>query len=255
MKIERIKYPDGQISAKISDIGSMDVIKERINSYEDLFYVRALADAADRSLSIFIPCLFGQRSDRRFSSNQSYDIKLIAEVINNCHFKKIQIFDPHSEKAIDFIHGAERVGPESYVKEVLYDIERSWTHKEENYMVLVAPDTGAYKKVYSMAEEFQLPLVGAMKHRDLQGKIDLKFVGDVAGKECLIVDDLADGGYTFVLLSKALKQQGASRVFLYVSHGYFSKGFGELSMTIDHVWCTNSVKNIESPFVTQFKII
>ncbi len=65
---------------------------------------------------------------------------------------------------------------------------------------------------------------------------------------------LADGGRTFKLLAKALKNQGAKKVFLYVTHAQFNYGFDELKETIDHVYCTNSYKDIENDFVTQFMV-
>ncbi len=258
MKYEKIKYPDGQISVKLDREGK-GPLKIRINSYEDLITLLAIAEAADKvgiyNIDVEIPCLFGQRSDRRFAANQSFDLKIIAQLINSCKFNSVSIFDPHSDISLALIDHSRKDEPHEYVKEALYDIDRTWKHPGENYMVLVSPDAGAYKKVFSMGEEFKLPVVAAVKHRDLDGKIDLKFIGDVKDKECLIVDDLCDGGRTFEILSKALREQGAKKVYLYVSHGYFSKGFDELKKTINHIYCTNSVKDVEDPFVTQFKII
>jgi len=66
---------------------------------------------------------------------------------------------------------------------------------------------------------------------------------------------IPDGGYTFYLLAKQLKEQGASNVYLYISHAYFNKGFDLLKEYINHVYCTNSVKDINDSFVTQVKII
>ena len=78
---------------------------------------------------------------------------------------------------------------------------------------------------------------------------------DVKNRNCLIVDDLADGGRTFKLLATELKLQGARKVYLYVTHGQFHFGFEELKESIDHIYCTNSYKEIEDDFVTQFKVI
>jgi len=65
---------------------------------------------------------------------------------------------------------------------------------------------------------------------------------------------VADGGRTFKFLAEALKKQGATKVFLYVTHGQFNYGFDELKESIDHIYCTNSYKDIEDDFVTQFKL-
>lgn len=257
MKYERIKYPDGQISVKITDTGGPLEIKERINSYEDLFFLRALADAihavyADPVIHVAIPCMFGQRSDRRFDPHQSFDLKLIAEVINSCKFNSVNILDPHSDVVIALINNSYKDGVEHFVTQAVESIAK--LTKEE--IVLVSPDAGAYKKVFELGTNLELPVVAGVKHRDSEGKIDLQFTGDVKDKNCLIVDDICDGGYTFIVLAKKLLEQGAKRVYLYVTHGYFSKGINVLEdCGLSHIFCTNSVKDVDHPFVTQFKII
>lgn len=114
MEHEKTIYPDGQISAKVIPPSQSSVdwfvdseaiqarrLAVRINSYEDLIYVRSVAEAKQEpyTIDLFIPCLFGQRSDRRFKPNQSFDLKVIAEVINNGKFRRVDILDPHSDVA------------------------------------------------------------------------------------------------------------------------------------------------------------
>ncbi len=275
---ERIKYPDGQISAKhVEDEDWNEYsLTERINSYEDLMYIRAIADIAHNkgfinSIDFFLPCLFGQRSDRRFSEDQSFDLKLITDIINACGFWKVKIFDPHSDVAMALINNSVRVSSFEYVKQTVEDITSQPDYTGD--LVLIAPDAGAFKKVFEYGEKLGLPVVGALKHRDKDGKVTLIFSHDVTYKNCLIVDDLCDGGYTFLVLADALRKHGAKTVYLYVSHGLFSKGFGELIKQINHIYCTNSVKDLPddvfelkfadggaagiqtSDFVTQYKII
>lgn len=282
---ERIRYPDGQISAIWNkDIVTSDefLIKERINSYEDLFYIEAIADTIDNNIlktggttkyTLFIPCMFGQRSDRRFESFQSFDLKLITDIINKCNFGKVQVFDPHSDVSLALINRSEKVSSFDHVKKAVDDIRQFKMNWPQEDLILVSPDAGAYKKVFEYGEKLNLPVMGAMKHRDKTGKVDLLFSQDVTGKDCLIVDDLCDGGYTFELLGKALKDHGARKVYLYVSHGLFSKGYAKLYEVIDHIYCTNSVKDVDksfglprtsddlskfeivSDYITQYKII
>lgn len=256
MKYEKITYPDGQISAKLDEknLGN-GIIKERINSYEDLIFVRSIMDAYEDRYpnipikpSIFIPCLFGQRSDRRFGKGQSFDLKIIAEILNSANFGKVEIFDPHSDIPLSLINRSYKIGPEEYVEKAIVDITKGMKS-----LVLISPDAGAYKKVFGYGERFNLPVGAAVKHRDTEGKINLQFIGDVKGKNCLIVDDLLDGGYTFHLLGEKLKEQGAEKVYLYISHAYFNKGV-DFTPYIDHFYCTDSVKEINHPKVTQFKV-
>ena len=89
----------------------------------------------------------------------------------------------------------------------------------------------------------------------INGAPIISIQGDVKGKKCLIVDDLADGGRTFKLLADALNKQGAVNVFLYVTQAQFNYGFDELKESIDHIYCTNSYKDIDDKYVTQFEVI
>lgn len=273
MKYKRIDYPDGQISVEVDVDGDPNelFIHERINSYKDLFYVMSIVEAA-RSVNpdikpiIYIPCMFGQRSDRRFKKTQSFDLKVISSVLNACNFRRVEVYDPHSDVTLALLDNSEKISSYPMVSNAYTAIILN--NPKDERPVLVSPDAGAYKKVFEYGEKMSCPVVAAVKHRSQDGTVDLTFMGDVKGKNCLIVDDLCDGGYTFLVLAKALREQGANKVYLYVSHGYFSKGYHELRKVIDHIYCTNSVDDIKamtvtdeagsytlSDFLTQFKII
>jgi len=252
MKYTKNLFKDGQINITINETLG-DTISERINTYTDLFMVKSIANAYKNlmphiPMRIFIPCLLGQRSDRRFDENQSFDLKIICDFINSCGFEKIIVFDPHSDVCLGMLNNSVKQEPLPFVKLCLQDTGT-------DNIVLVSPDAGAYKKVFKYAQELNLPLIAANKFRASDNNITLSILGDVKDKECLIVDDYADGGRTFVELAKKLKEQGASRVCLYVSHGLFSYGFDEIEKHIDRVFCTNSIQDIRHPLVTQFAII
>lgn len=267
MKYKRIRFPDNQISAEVTDFTGPYEIKERINSYEDLFFIKALADVLHHNgydiVHLTIPCLFGQRSDLRFTENQSFDLGLIADVINSCNFTSVSILDPHSAISLALIKNSKGLGVESYVSDVLYDIERSFLTPNEDKITLVSPDAGAYKKVFKLASDFEAPLVAAVKFRDLKGNISLNFTGDVKGKNCLIVDDLCSRGGTFIQLAQQLKDAGCEKIFLYITH--FEGGCSEYKQTInnlrkviDWVYITNSFRDFDSideGCLTVFKVI
>lgn len=241
-----IKYPDGQVNVQLEYFDkSRTSISQRINSYEDLFILKSKKEVLDhnniRYVSLFIPCLFGQRSDIRFQEDESFGLKIITDFINDMNFNSVEILDPHSAVGPGLIKNSKKRSSFSYVEEIV----RNFNDPE---LVLVSPDAGAYKKIFQYAEALQRPLVAANKFRDLQGNITLNVFGDVKDKQCLIVDDLLDGGYTFHLLAEQLKNLGASKVFLYVTHAYFNKGYN-FSEFIDGYFCTNSVKDIPE-FVT-----
>lgn len=249
---EIIRYPDGQISVKVNRFPAF--FDFRIASYEDLFVLKSLVDVYKYNgaeiYKVSIPCLFGQRSDRRFDKYQSFDLKNICEFINSLGIPEVEVQDPHSDVCLGMLNNSTKGEATEFVE---YTVET--IIGQNNNLVLVSPDAGAYKKVFEYGTKLKLPVVAATKHRDLEGKIDLQFIGNVKDKDCLIIDDLCDGGYTFIVLAKKLKEQGAKEVYLYVTHAYFSKGLDLLKENITHIYCTNSVKDIEDPFITQYKII
>ena len=241
------KFPDGQITVAL-DHTDTTTLKMRINSYEDLFVMKSWVDVnrnlENKVLNLEIPCLFGQRSDRRFHHDESFGLKIITDFINSCEFNAVHLFHPHSDVGPALINN-------SYIKNILPVIH--WAITEVRFkgdITLVSPDAGAYKWVFKIAEQFKLPLVASNKFRDDKGKISLNFSGDVKGKDCLILDDLCSRGGTFVKLTEQLKEHGANKVFLYVSH--FEGGCEEYKQTIERmlnvvygIYTTNSFRDFD----------
>ncbi len=252
MNYEIKKFNDGQVSAKIIESGDIH-IKVRGNSYEDLFRAASIKEAWDAENSenktaiakLTIFCLIGQRSDRRFNKGESFDLKVITQFINAMKFDKVSILHPHSPISLALIDNCEKISHFDFVQKAYNQIGNP---------ILVSPDAGAYKTTHEIAEKLNADLVPSNKVR-VDGAPVISIQGDVKDKECLIVDDLADGGRTFKFLAKELKNQGASKIFLYVTHGQFNYGFEELKESIDHIYCTNSFKDIDDDYVTQFKVI
>ncbi|CAH8281260.1 ribose-phosphate pyrophosphokinase [Mariniflexile fucanivorans] len=252
MTYEIKNFKDGQVTAKIIESGDLH-IKIRGNSYEDLFRIASIKEAWDNenttnkklTTTLTIYCLIGQRSDRRFNDLESFDLKIITSFINTMNFDRVEILHPHSSITLALINNSKELKNYEYVKKAYSDI---------GYPVLVSPDAGAYKTTHEIAEKLHADLVPSNKVR-INGVPVISIQGDVKDKKCLIVDDLADGGRTFKFLAEELKKQGAESVFLYVTHAQFNYGFAELKESIDHVYCTNSYKNIDDDYVTQYKVI
>jgi ribose-phosphate pyrophosphokinase len=247
-----IEYPDGQITVNVECVTQTHFV-ERVQSYKDLFRLKSLSDAFyyvnGYYPSVSIPCLFGQQSDRRFSPYESFDLKNICQFINSCNFSQVEVFDPHSDVPEALLNNFVKKSPDNFIFNSITDII---SKEEYSNVVLVSPDAGAYKKVYKLAEKWSHDLVAANKSRDRFGNINLTVAGDVKNKICLIVDDIAVGGKTFTVLAEKLLTLGASSVYLYVSHGYFVKGFDELNI-LKGIYCTDSIKEIKHDLVTQYK--
>jgi len=251
MNYELKKFKDNQVASKILDKGDLHV-KIRGNTYEDLFTAASIKEAWDAILEhkneisiLTIYCLIGQRSDRRFYKNESFDLKVIAKFINSMNFDKVEILHPHSSVALALIDNSIEIKSFNYVKKAYHKIGNP---------VLISPDAGVYKTTHEIAEKLNADIIPSNKIR-VDGIPKIKIQGDVYQKDCLIVDDLADGGRTFKLLANELKIMGAKHVFLYVTHAQFNYGLDELKESVNHVFCTNSYKDIHDDFVTQFKVL
>lgn len=251
MKYQIKQFKDGQVASKIIESGDIH-IKIRASSYADLFRIASIKEAWDAENStrknaiakLTLFCLIGQRSDRRFKEGESFDLKVICNFINEMGFDKVYVLHPHSTTTTALIHNSEKLSHFEFVEKTFNTLGRP---------VLISPDAGAYKENHEIAEKLNANLVPANKVR-VNGEPLLIVQGNVTKKECLIVDDLADGGRTFKLLADALKSQGASKVFLYVTHGQFHYGFKELKESIDHIYCTNRFRDIQDDFVTQYPL-
>ena len=117
-------------------------------------------------------------------------------------------------------------------------------------------DAGAEKRVWNIAKEINAhDVILASKIRNVEtGKIiHTSINGDVKGKTCIIIDDIIDGGATFIYLAQLLKKNGANKVYLIVSHGIFSKGLDVLK-DLDGIYTTDSIKIINEKNVKTFSI-
>ena len=239
MKYNRKKYPDGSVYAEITDISGR-VIVERINNYEDLFFIASLKDICDynglNDVELFIPCMFQQQHDRRFNENESFELKLVANFINSLNFKKVYIFHPHSDATQIAINNCHVIDNSKFIQQVLKQIPST--------PILLSTDGGSYKWINKLADkiEFKGEVYGASKARDLASHKLTQVIDrqDFQGKDVLICDDLCVFGGTFIGLAKMLKSRNAGNLYLAVSHITVFNPNLELSDYYTKIFSTNS---------------
>lgn len=207
-------------------IGFVDIIAKIKNS-TDVMALAMLVDACSRleglhnhaEFTLHLPYIPYARQDRVMQPGQSLSIKVFAKFINSLGFDKVIVDDPHSDVSAALLDNVQIRGQEILVAE----FHDQLAGKD---VTIVAPDAGARKKAQKVADRMRLPLVEAGKVRDLKTNeiTGTAIFGDVKDRECVIVDDICDGGRTFIALAQALKENGAKRVILYVTHGIFSFG-------------------------------
>lgn len=212
---------------KIPEFILDDKLYEVVWSFEGEAELMHLAQLArllrnrNRTMTLHLPYLPYARQDKLVANDATFALRVFAEIVSCFGFNEISCYDPHSEVASDVFCGLKVIRNCKEVNEAL---------SETGAQILCYPDEGARNKY---TEWFTVPYVYGQKVRDQQsGRIErLDLVAephDLNGKDILIVDDICDGGATFILLAEALKEAGAAKVHLFVSHGIFSRGISVL---------------------------
>ena len=239
MRYTRKKYPDGGIYAEVHDFSNPRIV-ERINSYEDLFFIKSIKDVCDYNnvadVELFIPCMFQQQHDRRFNDNESFELKLVADFINSCNFNKVTIFHPHSDSTGMGVRNAKLIDNSAFISKVLEDLGQE--------PVILSTDAGSFKWINKLADKIKFggEVYSASKSRDLVTHKLTQVIEneDFEGKDILVIDDLCVFGGTFVGLAKLLKERNAGKLYLAVSHMTVQNPNPDLEQHYDRIFTTNS---------------
>lgn len=252
VQFQTMIFPDGQPHLKIDmqTLQSIDrkeklTISSRMNNAADLLLIMLAKNTLDylefESIELYISYLLAARMDRVMLEGEPFSLKVIASILNGAGFKKVKIFDPHSEVSTALIDRSYSIPNHRFVQDALDDY---FQRNEKKDFCLVSPDAGALKKIHKLAQWVGVEnVVECMKERDLKTGALTHFntaTADLTGLTCFIVDDICDGGGTFAGTAKMLKEKGAIKVVLIVSHGIFSKG--TTIEFVDEIYSTDSYK-------------
>ena len=233
-------FPDNQPHLNIKDIKEGETVNVicSITSCVKLIQLCQVANIIDNAFAIKgtlqIPYLMAARFDRIMEHGDSFDLKVVASIINNLGFRKIEIFEPHSDVSLALINNS---------------IARSSsflaTYYNKSDSILIVPDAGASKKVDSYLKHNSkiIDVVHCVKKRDLSnGVITLKVLepDKCLDRNCVIIDDLCDGGGTFIAIAEQIRPKNLT---LIVAHGIFSKGFKHLEKHFNEIIVTNSYQS------------
>jgi ribose-phosphate pyrophosphokinase len=274
LKYEISRFPDGQQSFRLIEEGATSAsylsfekdiqdstepiyIQSRLNSFKDLEIlicaVHAIRNIKNCEIELFVPYFLGSRSDRKFTrGGVNYLKQVICPIINSLNFSKVEVLDPHSDVLEACLNNYEKIDNYKLVRFGLNDIQNSY--HEPGKICLVSPDAGAYKKIFDVAQKFNIKNIAtATKVRDLiTGQILRTEVPNlpvsISEEELkyVIIDDICDGGRTFIELAKVIKEQRPNaKIYLIVTHGIFSAGYSQLGEYFEQIYTTNSYKEIK----------
>lgn len=247
IEYETFVFSGGEVHVKIKDTFPFGVAKivTRINNSEDLMRLILAVDALRRigvgHIDAFIPYLPYARQDRVMVKGEPLSSKVFASIINSLKLNCITCYDPHSDVSValldnsQFLTNFHEVG--NFIK----------NYCDNENILVVAPDAGAYKKIHKMCAHigYEGEIIVANKVRNLNtgAILSTQIHGEVKGRNCFVADDLVDGGRTFIELAIALKEKGAEKLYLFASHGIFSKGYDELLKHYTIIGTTDSIQD------------
>lgn len=242
--IEYFKFSGGECQVRLSDIQMTSVthVMAYLRSSDDIMCLLLTIDAIrqntpDTDIHLTIPYFPYARQDRVCQAGEAFSAAVMANLINQLNCKTVTVYDPHSAIIPNLLNNCLVVRQLDILRDsaILDDLR-------QRNLVLLAPDAGAADKTREIANALNIEAIYCRKKRDPEtGRIlETILPASVMGQKFLIVDDICDGGATFIELAKALKQAGASDLYLYVTHGLFSKGLTQLKDHYQHVYCYHS---------------
>lgn len=236
---ERIVFSGGEVHVGLaSRAPKYPSIWANLRSSQDVMELLLITDALRRAGShierVYIPYLPYARQDRVCSPGEAHSLRVFCDLINAQRYDSVEVWDVHSDVALALLNNCVHRSVTSFLQGAL---------AADRKTVLVAPDAGAIKKVDGLSKTHGLPYVRADKSRNTRtGEITgtVVYSDHIGDADFLIVDDICDGGRTFIELAKALRPLTNGRVNLYITHGIFSRGPGVFDGLIDNVFVVNS---------------
>ncbi len=221
-KISIESFPDGEIYVQVLDnVRGRDVfvvqsVARRPNHYlmELLIIIDALKRASARSIVAVIPYFGYARQDRKDKPRVPITAKLTADLLATAGATRVLTMDLHASQIQGFF---DIPADNLYARPKL--VEAIMALQLHNFVV-TAPDLGAIKQARAYANNLGTEVTVIDKRRVSSEKVEVfAIIGDIKGKDILLVDDLCSTGGTLVSAAHAVKEAGAGRIFAVFTHG------------------------------------
>lgn len=233
---KKFYYPCGEMQVRFEsyDPDRPVGITFKFDCNEEILELLFLVDALKREKVdirwIQIPYMPYSRQDRVCTRGDSFSLKVLVDLLNNLQIP-IYTCDPHSDVMYALFNDLHVITQD--------DIFFPQMQMEEPFW-LISPDGGALKKVYKLAERVKpKDVIVCNKIRNATtGEITgVQVAADnLLGLDCYIVDDICDGGRTFIEIARVLKTKNCGKIILMVTHGFFTKGLKVFDGLIDEIY-------------------
>ena len=222
------RFADMEIFVEIHEnIRGEDVFVIQSTSYpandhlmELLITLDALRRSSARRVTAVVPYFGYARQDRKSSPRSPISAKLVANLITQAGADRVLTMDLHAGQ----IQGFFDIPVDNLYAAPLFarDIETRFKGRE---IMVVSPDVGGVVRARAIAQRLNTDLAIIDKRRPQAGVSEvMNVIGEVEGRDCIVVDDIIDSGGTHCNAAEALMKNGARSVSVYVTHGVFSGG-------------------------------
>jgi ribose-phosphate pyrophosphokinase len=191
------------------------------NLMELLICCDALVRASAKRITAVMPYFGYARQDRKTGGRTPISAKLVANLITRAGADRVLSMDLHAGQ----IQGFFDIPTDNLLATPVLseDIQRRYANASE--LMIVSPDVGGVVRARALAKRLDADLAIVDKRRPAPGQAEvMNIIGDVAGRRCIMFDDIVDSAGTLCSAAEALLAEGATEVSAYVSHGVLSGG-------------------------------
>lgn len=222
------RFADMEIFVEITEnVRGEDVFVLQSTSYpandnlmELLIMLDALRRSSARRKTAVIPYFGYARQDRKSAPRTPISAKLVANLITEAGADRVLTLDLHAGQ----IQGFFDIPLDNLFAAPLFATDIKEKYGDRNLMV-VSPDVGGVVRARALATRLNTDLAIIDKRRERAGVSEvMNVIGDVAGRDCVMIDDIVDSGGTLCNAAEALKKNGARSVLVYITHGVLSGG-------------------------------
>ena len=222
------RFSDGETQVEIEEnVRGMDVFIVQStcppvndNLMELLIVCDALKRASAKSIAAVMPYYGYARQDRKVAPRAPITAKLVADLLETAGVTRVVSMDMHAGQIQGFFNIPS---DHLYASPVLLEDMRRKFPKASEEIVLVSPDAGGVERARAYSKRLDAPLAIIDKRRPHPNASEvMNLIGDVKGKDAVIIDDMVDTAGTLTAGAFALKKAGARRVFAYAVHPVLS---------------------------------
>ena len=222
------RFADQEIFVEIQEnVRGEDVFVVQSTSFptndhlmELLIMIDAFRRSSARRITAVLPYFGYARQDRKPGPRTPISAKLVANLITEAGADRVLTLDLHAGQ----IQGFFDIPTDNLHAVPLLERDVKKNYELQNVMV-VSPDVGGVVRARALAKRLDCRLAIVDKRRDRPGESEvMNVIGDVNGKDCLLIDDIVDSGGTLCNAAEALLANGATSVTAYITHGVLSGG-------------------------------